>query len=230
LGLIRGFKRYLRYRHLGRVKNEPGTISSRRYADGPTPLQPLARLTEALGGPNLFIKRDDLLGFAAGGNKIHKLEFVVADALQKGADYLITCGAVQSNHCRLTLAAAVREGLKCGLVLEERVAGSYKPQASGNNFLFHLMDVDRINVAPGGSDLMGAMGAMADEVKAQGRRPYIIPGGAWSPLGALGYAACAQEIIFQAFGMGLAKTCSLCIPAARRRCMRTSTAFGNKQI
>jgi D-cysteine desulfhydrase len=178
-------------------------FSRRRYADGPTPLQPLTRLSEALGGPELFIKRDDLLGFAAGGNKIRKLEFVVADALQKGADYLITCGAVQSNHCRLTLAAAVREGLKCGLVLEERVAGSYKPQASGNNFLFRLMGVDRINVAPGGSDLMGAMGAMSDEVKAQSIK----------------------------FGKGFskkAKTCSLFIPAARRRCMRTSTAFGNK--
>ena len=174
----------------------------RRYADGPTPLQPLRRLSEALGGPYLFIKRDDLLGFA-GGNKIRKLEFVVADALQKGADYLITCGAVQSNHCRLTLAAAVREGLKCGLVLEERVPGSYKPQASGNNFLYRLMGVDRITVVPGGSDMPAAMRAMADEMKAQGRRPYVIPGGASSPLGALGYAACAQEIIFQAFDMGL---------------------------
>jgi D-cysteine desulfhydrase len=177
-----------------------GRFPRRRYADGPTPLQPLARLTEALGGPDLFIKRDDLLGFAAGGNKIRKLEFVVADALQKGADYLITCGAVQSNHCRLTLAAAVREGLKCGLVLEERVAGSYKPQASGNNFLYRLMGVDRIKVAHGGSDLMGAM---ADEVKAQSIR----------------------------FGKGFskkAKTCSLCIPAARRRCTRTSTAFGSR--
>ena len=175
----------------------------RRYADGPTPLQPLARLTEALGGPNLFIKRDDALGFAGGGNKIRKLEFVVADALQKGADYLITCGAVQSNHCRLTLAAAVREGLKCGLVLEERVPGSYKPQASGNNFLYRLMGVDRINVVPGGSDMLGAMNTMADEMKARGRRPYIIPGGASNPLGALGYVACAQEIIFQAFDIGL---------------------------
>ena len=78
----------------------------RRYADGPTPLQPLARLSEALGVPNLFIKRDDLLGFGGGGNKIRKLEFVVADALVQGADYLVTCGAVQSNDCRLTLAAA----------------------------------------------------------------------------------------------------------------------------
>ena len=178
-------------------------FARRRYADGPTPLQPLARLSQVLGGPNLFIKRDDLLGFAAGGNKIRKLEFVVADALKTGADYLITCGAVQSNHCRLTLAAAVREGLKCGLVLEERVPGSYKPQASGNNFLYRLMGVDRIKVVPGGCDMPEAMNTMAEDVKTQGRRPYIIPGGASSPLGALGYVACAQEIISQAFDMGL---------------------------
>ena len=175
----------------------------RRYADGATPLQPLARLTQTLGGANLFIKRDDLLGFAAGGNKIRKLEFVVADALAQGADYLVTCGAVQSNHCRLTLAAAVREGLKCGLVLEERVPGSFKPQASGNNFLYRLMGVDRVQVVPGGSDMPQAMQAMADAVQAQGGRPYIIPGGASNPLGALGYAACAQEIISQAFDLGL---------------------------
>ena len=175
----------------------------RRYADGPTPLQPLTRLSQVLGGPNLFIKRDDQLGFAAGGNKVRKLEFVMADALEKGADFIITCGAVQSNHCRLTLAAAVREGLKCGLVLEERVPGSYKPQASGNNFLYRLMGVDRVQVVPGGSDMMGAMNIMADQVRAQGGRPYLISGGASNPLGALGYAACAQEILSQAFDMGL---------------------------
>jgi len=175
----------------------------RRYADGPTPLQPMARLSKVLGGPNLFIKRDDQLGFAAGGNKVRKLEFVMADALENGADFIITCGAVQSNHCRLTLAAAVREGLKCGLVLEERVPGSYKPQASGNNFLYRLMGVDRVQVVPGGSDMMGAMGAMADDVRSQGGRPYLIPGGASNPLGALGYAACAQEILAQAFDLGL---------------------------
>jgi D-cysteine desulfhydrase len=156
-----------------------------------------------LGGPHLFIKRDDQLGFAAGGNKVRKLEFVMADALEEGADFIITCGAVQSNHCRLTLAAAVREGLKCGLVLEERVPGSYKPQASGNNFLYRLMGVDRVRVVPGGSDMLGAMNAMADEVRAQGGRPYVIPGGASNPLGALGYAACAQEMLLQAFDAGL---------------------------
>jgi D-cysteine desulfhydrase len=178
-------------------------FARRRYADGPTPLQPMARFSAELGGPNLYIKRDDLLGFASGGNKVRKLEFVVAEALSQGADYLVTCGAVQSNHCRLTLAAAVREGLGCGLVLEERVPGSYKPRGSGNNFLYRLMGVDRLSVVPGGSDMPAAMQAMAAEVKAAGRRPYLIPGGASSPLGALGYAACAQEISGQAFEAGL---------------------------
>ena len=140
----------------------------RRYADGPTPLQPMPRLSRMLGGPELYIKRDDLLGFAAGGNKIRKLEFVMADALAAGADTVITCGAVQSNHCRLTLAAAVREGLKCGLVLEERVAGGYQPHASGNNFLYRLMGVGRLKVVPGGSDMAAAMQAMAKEVEAAG--------------------------------------------------------------
>ena len=102
----------------------------RRYTQGWTPLEKLDRLSALLGGPDIYIKRDDLLGLAGGGNKTRKLEFLVADALAKGADTLITCGAVQSNHCRLTLAAAVKEGLKCRLVLEERVANSYSPDAT----------------------------------------------------------------------------------------------------
>src|ERR1700761_4133928 len=114
----------------------------RRYTPHATPLEPLRHLTKALGGPEIWIKRDDLLGLAGGGNKTRKLEFLVADALASGADTLITQGAPQSNHCRLTLAAAVKEGLKCRLVLEERVAGSYKAEASGNNFLFDLLGVE----------------------------------------------------------------------------------------
>lgn len=149
------------------------------------------------------MKRDDLLGFAAGGNKIRKLEFVVADALVQGADTLITCGAVQSNHCRLTLAAAVREGLKCRLVLEERVPGSYNPKASGNNFLYHLMETEEIRVVPGGTDLIKEMQSMVDSLAAEGRKGYPIVGGASSPLGALGYVACAEEILAQAFDMGI---------------------------
>jgi D-cysteine desulfhydrase len=176
----------------------------RRYTEGFTPIEELKRFSAALGGPKVFIKRDDLLGLAAGGNKTRKLEFLVADALANGADTLITCGAVQSNHCRLTLAAAVKEGLKCRLVLEERVAGSYKPEASGNNFLFHLLGVEAVKVVPGGSDMIKEMQAVAAELTAQGRKPYIIPGGGSNEIGATGYVACAEEIIAQAFDKGLA--------------------------
>jgi D-cysteine desulfhydrase len=167
----------------------------RRYTlNGPTPIHSLDRLSQVLGGANLYIKRDDLLGLTAGGNKTRKLEFLVADALQQGADTLITCGAVQSNHCRLTLAAAVTEGLKCQLVLEERVPGSYNPEASGNNYLFQLLGVEKVSVVPGGSDMMAAMEAVAEGLRAQGRRPYIIPGGGSNPTGATGYVDCALEI------------------------------------
>jgi len=116
----------------------------RRYTHGQTAIERLQRLSAALGGPTIYMKRDDLLGLAGGGNKTRKLEFLVAEALSQGADTLITCGAVQSNHCRLTLAAAVKEGLKCRLVLEERVPGSYKPDAGGNNLLYRLLGVEQI--------------------------------------------------------------------------------------
>lgn len=161
------------------------------------------RFSEALGGPNIYIKRDDLLGLTAGGNKTRKLEFLVADALSHGADTLITCGAVQSNHCRLTLAAAVKEGLKCRLVLEERVPGSYNPKASGNNFLFRLLGAEEIKVVPGGSPVLEMMEEVAGEVAAQGRKAYVIPGGGSNPIGATGYVACAQEILEQTFELGL---------------------------
>jgi D-cysteine desulfhydrase len=175
----------------------------RRYTPGETPLERAPRLTEALGGPDIFVKRDDLLGLAAGGNKTRKLEFLVADALAQGADTLITCGAVQSNHCRLTLAAAVKEGLACRLVLEERVPGAYDPEATGNNFLFNLMGVERVTVIPSGSDMMKAMDKVADEVKAEGRHAYVIPVGGSNPIGATGYVACAQEIMAQTFEQGI---------------------------
>jgi D-cysteine desulfhydrase len=175
----------------------------RRYTSGRTPIEKLSRLSSELNGPAIFMKRDDLLGLAGGGNKTRKLEFVVADALNQDADTLITCGAVQSNHCRLTLAAAVKEGLKCRLVLEERVPGSYNPEASGNNFLYRLLGVEGIKVVPGGSDMMAEMQTVADEVAAEGRHAYVIPGGASTPLGALGYVACAEEILAQTFESGL---------------------------
>ena len=149
----------------------------RRYTHGFTPIEPLECLMKELGGPKIYGKRDDLLGLAGGGNKTRKLEFVVADALAQGADTLITCGAVQSNHCRLTLAAAVKEGMKCRLVLEQRVPDSYDYDASGNNFLFRLLGVEKTTVVDLGTDLGEAMQAEADELAAEGRKGYIIPGG-----------------------------------------------------
>ena len=178
-------------------------FARRRFTEGFTPIEAATRFSSILGGPNIFIKRDDLLGLSGGGNKTRKLEFLVADAIDQGADTLITCGAVQSNHCRLTLAAAVKEGLKCRLVLEERVAGSYNPAASGNNFLYQLLGVESITVVPGGSDMTAAMQKMADEVSAEGRKAYIIPGGGSNPIGATGYVACAEEILAQLFDRGL---------------------------
>jgi D-cysteine desulfhydrase len=182
----------------------------RRYTAHPTPIEPLPRFTAALramtggAGPEVWIKRDDQLGLTPGGNKTRKLEFLVADALAQGADTLVTCGAPQSNHCRITLAAAVKEGLKCRFVIEERVPGSFDENASGNHFLFRLMGVEAITVVPGGSDVAAAMAALADAVRADGGRPYVIPGGGSNALGGLGYVACAQELQQQLFDTGLA--------------------------
>jgi D-cysteine desulfhydrase len=175
----------------------------RRYTPYWTPIEKLERLSSLLGGPDIYIKRDDLLGLAGGGNKTRKLEFLVADAIAKGCDTLITVGAVQSNHCRLTLAAAAKEGLKCRLLLEQRVAKSYNPKASGNNFLFQLLGVECVKVVDLGTDLAKTMAEMAEEVAREGRKAYIIPGGGSNALGALGYVACAEEILAQSFEMGL---------------------------
>ena len=176
----------------------------RGYVKQPTPIEFLPNFSKAMGNKvNVYIKRDDLLPGAAGGNKTRKLEFLMAEALEQGADTILTCGAVQSNHCRLTLAAAVKEGLKCQLILEERVKGSYNPQSSGNNFLFHLLGVEAVRVVPGGSDMLGELNKLADELRAQGRKPYVVPGGGSTPLGAMGYVSCAQEILQQSFEMGV---------------------------
>ena len=170
----------------------------REYLQGPTPIEFLPSLSVALGGDvNIYVKRDDLLPGSAGGNKTRKLEFCIADALEKGADSIITCGAVQSNHCRLTAAWSAKEGLDCHLILEERVEGSYKAEASGNNFLFELLGVKSIGVVPGGSDMMTEMQKKAEALNAAGKNAYVIPGGASNAIGATGYAVCAEETMNQ---------------------------------
>lgn len=170
----------------------------RKYLQGPTPIESMPALSKVLKGEvNLYVKRDDLLPGAGGGNKTRKLEFCIADALEKGADTIITCGAVQSNHCRLTASWSAKEGMDCHLILEERVKGSYKKGASGNNFLFELLGVKSIGVVEAGSDMMTQMEKKSEELKTEGKKPYIIPGGASNDIGALGYAACAEETMTQ---------------------------------
>jgi D-cysteine desulfhydrase len=176
----------------------------RHYVQDATPIEALPAFSAALGGKvNIFIKRDDLLPGCSGGNKTRKLDFCIADGMEKGADTIITCGAVQSNHARLTLSWAVKEGLDCHLILEERVPGSYKKDGSGNNFLFNLLGVKSTKVVPGGSDMLGEMEKLAEKLKKEGKKPYIIPGGASNAIGATGYVACAMEIQQQLFDRGL---------------------------
>lgn len=164
---------------------------------GPTPLEFMPRLTQALGGPNLYIKRDDCTGLGSGGNKTRKLEFLMADAVQHGADTIITQGATQSNHARQTVAIAVKMGMKCEILLEDRTGSkvdNYKK--SGNVFLDHLFGA-RVQEVPGGTDMNAAMATLADELRAKGQKPYIIPGGGSNPIGALGYVTCALEMVNQ---------------------------------
>jgi len=173
-------------------------LPRRTYTEFATPLEPLPRLSKALGGPEIWIKRDDQLGLAGGGNKTRKLEYVMAEALAEGAKAVMTVGAVQSNHCRLTLAAARQEGLKCYLVIEERVKDSYSLQASGNNFLFHLLGAERLFVSPFGADIKASIAKARATVKREtGADPWFIPGGASTPLGATGYAAAVLELLGQ---------------------------------
>jgi L-cysteate sulfo-lyase len=161
------------------------------------------RLSEALGGPRIFIKRDDCTGLATGGNKTRKLEFLIADALQKGADTVITQGAVQSNHARQTAAAAAKFGLKCRILLENRT-GSKQPDycESGNVLLDHLLG-SPTEMFPGATDMNKAMEEVAEQIRREGGKPYIIPGGGSNAIGALGYVDCAMELITQANSTGL---------------------------
>ncbi len=172
-----------------------------RYSLGhfPTPLEPMARLTAQLretvpSTPNLWIKRDDCTGLATGGNKTRKLEYLVGEAIQENADVLVTQGATQSNHARQTAAAAVRAGMGCQLLLERRIEGDEEYEESGNVFLDHLLGADIVQRPPGGTDMQAAMESLAEQLRATGHRPYVIPGGGSNPTGALGYVGCAQEL------------------------------------
>nr|HID13155.1 D-cysteine desulfhydrase family protein [Anaerolineae bacterium] len=157
----------------------------------PTPLESLPRLTAQLGGPELWIKRDDQTGLATGGNKTRKLEFLVAEAQAAEADTLITCGAAQSNHARQTAAAAAKFGLECMLVLR----GEEPPQMQGNLLLDRLLGAE-VRWA-GDQPLTEAMGQVAGELRAAGRCPYVVPYGGSNAVGAGGYVAAMEELLAQ---------------------------------
>ena len=169
----------------------------------PTPLEFLPRLSKHLGGPDIYVKRDDCTGLGTGGNKTRKLEFLVADAIGKGADVIITQGAVQSNHARQTAAAACKVGMGCELVFEKRVADADDAYNNSGNVLLDRLYGANIREVEKGSDMNAAMEAVAEELRKQGKTPYVIPGGGSNPIGALGYIDCALEFIGQANRQGI---------------------------
>lgn len=169
----------------------------------PTPLEHLPRLSKHLGGPDIYVKRDDCTGLGTGGNKTRKLEFLMADALQKNADVVITQGAVQSNHARQTAAAACKLGMGCELIFEKRVADANDAYLSSGNVLLDRIFGANIRDVEKGTDMNAAMESLAKDLSGQGKTPYIIPGGGSNPIGALGYVDCALEILNQANGAGI---------------------------
>ena len=163
----------------------------------PTPLHEMPRLSRALGGPRLWIKRDDQTGLALGGNKTRKLEFSLGEALRRGADTLVTLGAVQSNHARQTAAAAAAQGLRCVLVLR----GDPPPLPNGNLLLDHLLGA-RV-VFTGARDREVVARELVAAETAAGHRPYLIPVGASDEIGAAGYVAALEEMTGQLDAMGV---------------------------
>lgn len=164
----------------------------------PTPLERLDRLTKELGGPEIWIKRDDCTGLSTGGNKTRKLEFLMAEALAQGADTVMTQGATQSNHARQTAAFASKLGMACHILLEDRTGSndaSYN--GNGNVLLDHLHGATTSKRA-GGMDMQAEMEAVAERLRAEGRKVYLIPGGGSNATGALGYVNCAFELVGQA--------------------------------
>lgn len=167
-------------------------------ATTPTPIELLPRLSEYLNGPEIYVKRDDLTGLAFGGNKARQLEYYFGEAVAQNADVILITGAVQSNYMRTAVAAARKQGMDAEVQLEERVPGQGETYYnSGNPYLMKLMGA-KFHAYPVGEDEVGADNALyerAEELKKQGRNPYVIPlAGHHAPLGSLAYVDCAVEI------------------------------------
>jgi L-cysteate sulfo-lyase len=174
-----------------------------RLTHAPTPLEPMPNLSRLLGGPALWIKRDDCTGLATGGNKTRKLEFLIGEALARDSDTVITQGATQSNHARQTAAAAAKFGLACEILLEDRTGIAQDDYRKSGNVMLDRLFGARLRHFPADTDMDAAMAKVADELRARGRRPYVIPGGGSNAVGALGYVVCALELAEQANNAGL---------------------------
>ena len=163
----------------------------------PTPLEKLERLSAELGGPEIWIKRDDCTGLSTGGNKTRKLEFLMAEAELAGADMVMTQGATQSNHARQTAAFAAKIGMGCHILLEDRTGSDNQNyNTNGNVLLDHLHGATTEKFGPG-LDMNEEMEKVADRIRATGKKVYTIPGGGSNPTGALGYVNCASEMLTQ---------------------------------
>jgi len=161
----------------------------------PTPIEHLKNISKYLGGPNIFIKRDDCTGLATGGNKTRKLEFLIPDAIKNKAELVVTVGAVQSNHARQTAAACALIGLKCLIILEQRVKDPPEIYMnSGNVFLDKLYGAD-IKICPKNENFLEYYEKIIEDLKSKGTNVYFIPGGGSNSIGALGYVECLNEII-----------------------------------
>ncbi len=168
-----------------------------KLCHSPTPLEPLKRLSDFLMGPEIWIKRDDCTGLATWGNKTRKLEFLVGDAIKKGANILVTQGAVQSNHARQTAAAAAKFGMKCHILLERRVQDTENSYEKTGNILLNQLYGASIEFRSNGVDMNLEGIKSCKQLKNNGLKPYFIPGGGSNYIGALGYVKCALELTNQ---------------------------------
>ena len=170
----------------------------------PTPLEPAPALTRELGGPRLFIKRDDCTGLALGGNKTRKLEFTLGAALEQGADLIITSGGTQSNHVRQTAAAAARLGLECQCVVANPLT-DFRPDyvRTGNVLLDQLLGAQLYIARDTGAATDDEVARLVAQAQRAGRRPYVIPVGASDAVGSMGYVACATELLEQCAAGGI---------------------------
>ncbi|WP_150524285.1 D-cysteine desulfhydrase [Roseibium sediminis] len=169
----------------------------------PTPLERLDRLSAELGGPEIWIKRDDCTGLSTGGNKTRKLEFLMAEAELQKADIVMTQGAIQSNHARQTAAFAAKLGMGCHILLENRTGSQDKNYINNGNVLLDHLHGATTEIRPGGGDMNAELEQAADRLRATGKKVYTIPGGGSNPTGALGYVNCAFELVGQANDRGL---------------------------